>query len=260
MVVYDVYELSFKTQKDTFRKYIGYTGNVSKREDKLKRGGADWTNCLSEVLKMRILHTDVGSKHVALALEAWEAAKAIVKDPHHVRGGPWLSVRSLGASALDEVAAAAQCRSVLELGPLAAKLGSSSRLYQHLKNLRFASASELSKATRTCASSSSNAKVTNAMRKVQMMKAMKAMKALKAMKAMKATSQASKPNLDLKPYIRAKRSRTRSSSETGHEYRKKHKLSGKKFDKHKYGKKGTTKEGVKAVRRKHWDTFVAKNK
>ncbi len=130
-MVYDVYELSFKTQKDTFGKCIGYTCDVSKREEKLQRGGADWAKYLSEVLKIRILYNDVGRKHVALALEAWEAAKAIVKDPDHVQGGPWLSVRSSGASALNEVAAAAQCRSVLELGPLAAKLGSSSRLHQH---------------------------------------------------------------------------------------------------------------------------------
>ena len=149
---------------------------------------------------------------------------------------------------MDEVAAAAQCRSVFELGPLAAKLGMSSRLHQHLKNIRFASASEHSQATPTCASSASNARASKAMRKIEIIKAMKSMKAMRTIKTMKAPSKASKTNLDLRPYIRAKRSRTRSSSETGHEYRKKHELTGKEFDKHKYGKKGAIKKGVKAVR------------
>ena len=49
MVVYDVYELSFKT--GTFRKYIGYTGDVSKREDKLKRGGPIGLNVSAKCLK-----------------------------------------------------------------------------------------------------------------------------------------------------------------------------------------------------------------
>ena len=31
-----VYEASFETQRGTFRKYVGYTGNALKREDKLR--------------------------------------------------------------------------------------------------------------------------------------------------------------------------------------------------------------------------------
>ena len=47
-MVYDVYELSFKTQTDTFGQYIGYTCDVSKREEKLKRGGATGRNILAK--------------------------------------------------------------------------------------------------------------------------------------------------------------------------------------------------------------------
>jgi ribosomal protein L7Ae-like RNA K-turn-binding protein len=87
MVLYTVYKASFETQKGTFRQYVGYTGNASKREDKLGLGGVNWTKPLKKgSLKLRVLVADVESKAVVLALEAWHAAKAISRDSEHVRG------------------------------------------------------------------------------------------------------------------------------------------------------------------------------
>ena len=47
MVLYDVYCASFETAGySSKRQYVGYTGNQSRRWDKLKLGGTFWCSCL----------------------------------------------------------------------------------------------------------------------------------------------------------------------------------------------------------------------
>jgi hypothetical protein len=250
MVVYDVYEISLQTKRGTFRKYLGYTGNAAKREDKLNLGGVGWTACLKKgTLKMRIVAADVGSKAVALALEAWHAAKAILRDPEHVRGGPWLSVRALSASSMVEVSAVAGCRSVMMLGPLAEELGSTSRLYQHLKDLKFILPDQPS----TSASSSSSSKpasplhVPSAKGRAKASGKQISPKARAKARKAKAITKSVKVK-DLALYIRTRRLGTRSD-ESGNQYRTRTGLAGKEFIKNKYGK-----QPAKA-KKKHWETY-----
>ena len=86
MVLYTVYKAAFWTKKGTYREYVGYTGNVSQREDTLAKGGSNWTKPLEKgTLKMSFLAVNIQSRAVARCQEALSAAKAILADREHVR-------------------------------------------------------------------------------------------------------------------------------------------------------------------------------
>jgi len=120
---------------------VGFTGNASRREDRLQLGEVDWLKPMRPgSLTLEVLHEDLATESVALAQEALAAAKAIHADPGHVRGGPWLSPRRLSKANLAEVAAVATCQALASLPQVAAELGPRSRLAMHLKDLKFESA------------------------------------------------------------------------------------------------------------------------
>ena len=68
MVIYDAYGHVLLNPKDTFRKYIGYAGDVSKREGKLKRGGPTGRNvsakCLRSVFFIPMLAANMWRCHL----------------------------------------------------------------------------------------------------------------------------------------------------------------------------------------------------
>lgn len=255
MILYDVYLASFQTLAGTFRSYIGYTGNADKREDKLGLGGVDWTKCLNKgTLKLEVLVPGLDSKAVALALEALHASKAIRRDPQHVRGGPWLSVRALKAADLNEVQAAAGCSSADELGPLAELLGPTSRLYQHLKNLKFGPKTK--QASSSSSSSNSQATTMVSAKAKARPKAKTKAKPLKVKASDKAKVKAKAgptPLKKLKLYIRAKRSGT-ATGESGSQFRVRKGMEGKEFVTHKLGKKPV------AAQKRHWENYAPMRK
>ena len=139
MVLYSVYKARFFTKKGTCRYYVGYTGNASRREDRLQLGEVAWLKPRRPgSLTMEVLHEDLATKFVARAQEALAAGRAINVDPDHVRGGPWLALR-LSKADRAEVAAVAKCKCLASLPLVAAELGPRSRLAMHLKNLKFES-------------------------------------------------------------------------------------------------------------------------
>ena len=78
VVLYSVYKVKFRTRLNTYREYVGFTGNATRREDKLGLGGVDWTKPLQKdtLQPMQLLHINIESKAVARCLEALCAAKA----------------------------------------------------------------------------------------------------------------------------------------------------------------------------------------
>ena len=137
MVLYSVYRAKFLTTKNTMRFYIGFTGNASKREDKLGLGEMPWTSCMKKgTLQLGILYPDIESKGVARALEAWEAARHIDNDAEHVRGGPWL-MPSLPPSDKFEVSVVGRCKSLSQLADAKELLGKNSRFAKHMDDLLF---------------------------------------------------------------------------------------------------------------------------
>ena len=72
----------------------------------------------------------------ALAMEALLAARLISAAPRRVRGGPWLGM-TLTKSETKELQAAAACKGLRELCEMAAGLGFSSKLQQHLRGIKF---------------------------------------------------------------------------------------------------------------------------
>ena len=256
MVLYDVYSASFETKAGTFRTYIGYTGNAEKREDKLGLGDVNWTSCLKKgTLKLEVLVPGLGSKAVALALEAWHAAKAILRDPEHVRGGPWLSVQALKAADLYDVQAAAGCSSVVELGPLAEQLGTTSRLYQHLKNLRFGPKTKQPSSSTSSSSASrppppGSQAATKASAKARAKARPKAKVQAKPLKAENPKAQKTK---ELKLYIRTNRSGT-ATGESGNMYRVRKGMAGDEFVAHKLGTK------LVEAKKRHWKNYAPMRK
>lgn len=196
-----------------------------------------------------MLVCDLDSKAVALALEAWHAAKAIWSDPEHVRGGPWLSVRALKGADLFEVKAAAGCSSAVLLGPLAEQLGPESRLYKHLKDLKFGPKSGKPSASSGASSSSaSSSKAVSAKAKSQA-KAKSKAKPLKAAPDWAKAVRKPPKTKELSLFIRAKRSGT-ATGESGNQYRVRKGLEGEEFVKHKLGNKPV--EAKKA----HWAAYA----
>ena len=137
MVLYTVYRAKFLTGKKTTRFYIGFTGDASRREDKLGLGEMPWTSCVKQgALQLGTLHPDIDSKFVARALEAWEAARHIDKDLDHVRGGPWLKP-TLPPSDKYEVSVVAKCRSLSQMADAREFLGEDSRFAKHMDDVLF---------------------------------------------------------------------------------------------------------------------------
>ena len=71
---------------------------------------------------MDVLHEGLATKSVALAQEAFTAAKEIHARPGTARGGPWLSIK-LSDATRAEIAAVARSRSLTSLSQVAADLG-----------------------------------------------------------------------------------------------------------------------------------------
>ena len=57
----------FWTEKGTYREYVGYTGNASKREDALKKGGANWTKPMKKGTSKPLEFFAVGIRSKAVA-------------------------------------------------------------------------------------------------------------------------------------------------------------------------------------------------
>ena len=111
------------------------------RESKLGVCSADWARCMRrETLSVKQLAVNIESKQVALLVEAQLAAKSILARPFHVRGGPWLSVRTLPASEMSCVGAVAGMTTLAELAAYIETLSEDNRLWQHVKDVRFTKA------------------------------------------------------------------------------------------------------------------------
>ena len=269
MVLYDVYCAKFFTEKETYREYVGYSGDVCRRKDKLKNKGVDWTKPMKKgTLHMDNLAVDIQTRAVARCQEALSAARKILADRDHVRGGPWLSVKPLSQNDMMEIAAVASCKSLVDLGPLAEELGPDSRLAQHLKNIEFPRKTNLAASSSAAAptiSSSSFPKQEPEQVQIQTYATSKQIsiagvrgarpKQAKASTPVKMTA-AAKSNARtqerLATYIRTKRSGT-STWMLGHTDRVANNFvpGTPAFDAHKYGKKGP-----RAARRQHWINYA----
>ena len=139
MVLYYVYRFDFRTQKGTKRSYIGYSGNLERRVDKLGASSADWCKCraLEPPPTLSVLAHNIKTIQVALLIELHFSAKAIRARPKHVRGGPWLTVKNLSVADLGDVRQVAGCQTLVELSRYVETLPESNRLWQHVQNVSF---------------------------------------------------------------------------------------------------------------------------
>jgi len=140
-MIYFVYKVSYATKFGTARAYVGYTGQMEVRRAFHKTKPPTWMKCRAPSCepKWAVLEKDVPSKHLAWALEAFHASRAIAADPHAVRGGPWLRP-TLPEGEEQKIRAIAKM-------PLAAmlKYGESRQselLFKHLRGLSFGPADD----------------------------------------------------------------------------------------------------------------------
>ena len=135
-MLYYIYALTFLSRRGTRREYIGYTRSVDARVAFHKQWPTPFAKPSGTDFHVRTLEEGIASKECALALEALHAARAILKTPATARGGPWASPKPLSASAMGDVGAVAQCRSLLAIDALAQQ-NRRGALYRHLKDLVF---------------------------------------------------------------------------------------------------------------------------
>ena len=64
---FDVYLFCFWTEAGTYREYVGYTGNSSKREEALKKGGSNWTKPMKKGTSKPLQFFAVGIRSKAVA-------------------------------------------------------------------------------------------------------------------------------------------------------------------------------------------------
>ena len=140
---YNVYRLRFTTGAGSKREYYGYSRWLNLREGFHRSKPTPFAKpALQTTFEIETVEGNISSKGAALTVEALLAARAIVRAPGLCRGGPWSSPRPLDATVLAEIKEVAACRSLMTVHAIAARrLGGP--LWRHLRNLRFASASEV---------------------------------------------------------------------------------------------------------------------
>ena len=153
----------------------------------------------------------------------------------------------------------ARCKSVLEIGPLAEAFGPSSRLYQHLQNVRFAATAKpapqaASSATLPGKPTAPSATLPCKPKAKTAPKAAKAKAYTKGKAQNSATARAS-PKSKASPKPRDCISTRRASGETSHDYRVKNFIfdGDPDFDRLKYGNAGRVE-----ARQKHWKNYILK--
>lgn len=142
-VMHKVYRGRFTTLRGTERAYVGTTRCIEVREGfwRADPPGFKKAASVAEGFAVEVLEAGIESHAVALVLEALHAARSIMKSPYTARGGPWSSMRSLTAAALEDVRAVAKCRTLMAVHDVA-QSRKGSALWRHVKNLRFARPSE----------------------------------------------------------------------------------------------------------------------
>ena len=98
-----VYQLSFRTKLNTNRIYVRYTKCATQRRLWHEIGSVAWAKPRHHDCEpcWKNLETNIATKPVALASEAFHAARAVTAEPSTARGGPW-SRPTLSASMLAE--------------------------------------------------------------------------------------------------------------------------------------------------------------
>jgi len=87
---YKVYKLSYLTQAGWPHVYIGYTGDADWRKVWHKVKPNAWNQYRAEDSELAWVELEqTHDKSVALALEAFHAARAVAAEPASSRGGPW---------------------------------------------------------------------------------------------------------------------------------------------------------------------------
>ena len=90
-MAYCVYKLTYETTWGATRVYIGYTGSGEWREvwHEVKANAWNRHRQPDSELKWRVLESAIATKPLALALEAFHAARAVAAEPRVARGGPY---------------------------------------------------------------------------------------------------------------------------------------------------------------------------
>ena len=139
--MYCIYRAFFRTERGTYRAYVGHTGSLEERKRTLRTKPPDWLKPGVGSVDVLVVEEGIASKSVALVLEAMHAARAICSRPHTCRGGPWSSPRALSDAALRDVAAVARCRSLTSIWDIA-RQRKGGALWKHLEDLAFTAASD----------------------------------------------------------------------------------------------------------------------
>jgi hypothetical protein len=121
--MHKVYRGRFTTLRGTERAYVGTTRCIEVREGfwRADPPGFKKAASVAEGFAVEVLEAGIESHAVALVLEALHAARSIMKSPYTARGGPWSSMRSLTAAALEDVRAVAKCRTLMAVHDVAQK-------------------------------------------------------------------------------------------------------------------------------------------
>jgi hypothetical protein len=90
-MAYCVYKPTYKTTWGETRIYIGYTGSAEWRKvwHEVKANAWNRHRQADSNLEWKVLESAVATKPLALALEAFHAARAVAAEPRVARGGPY---------------------------------------------------------------------------------------------------------------------------------------------------------------------------
>lgn len=119
--MHNVYRRRFTTLRGTVREFTGTIRCIEVREGWWRSDPPGFKKAagVGKGFIVDILESGIESHAVALVLEALHAARSIVKSPHTARGGPWSSMWSLTAAALEHVRAVAKCRALMAVHAVA---------------------------------------------------------------------------------------------------------------------------------------------
>ena len=134
-MAYLVYEVTYRTQRGTSRRYVGHTRSPDIRRHYHRAKPPGWMKPAEVDLDFKTLEAGLKTKTDALAAEALRAARAVAKSPTLARGGPWVKP-TLPDGAIAEARAAAKLRSFAQLFKLAEE-NTDGLLAKHLKDLAF---------------------------------------------------------------------------------------------------------------------------
>jgi len=136
MVCYSIYKAIYCTERNVVRQYVGYCGQEDVRRWWHSKSPPVWMKPIEgAVLEFKIIETELPSRGVARASEAFHAVREIHKAPFTTRGGPWL-VKTLQSGWRKEVADVARIRSFIVLDKYAQQ-HPDGNLYCHLRGLAF---------------------------------------------------------------------------------------------------------------------------